>query len=87
MNGWVYLGIIVVVVGFLVFLYRSGYKNGYEKGRKDADEKWQKKVGSALDRMSDNDDPGFSVSESGVPWGEASGAEIRLEPAGKDEGQ
>jgi len=87
MNVYAYLAIIVVIIGFFVFLYRSGYKNGHKKGRDDADIEWQKKVSSALDRMSDHDDPGFSVSEPGVPWGEASGSEIRLEPAGKDEGQ
>jgi len=87
MGPWAYLAIIVVIIGFFVFLYRSGYKNGYKKGRNDADIEWQKKADSALDRMSDHDDPGFSVSEPGVPWGEASSPEARLEPAGKDEGQ
>jgi hypothetical protein len=82
---WAYLGIIAVAVGFFIFLYRSGYKNGYKQGKEDADNAWQKKVTGFIDRVSDHDDHGISVSEPGVHWGEAPGAEVRLEPAGKDE--
>jgi hypothetical protein len=87
MNVYAYLALIVVIIGFFVFLYRSGYKNGYKKGRDDADIEWQKKVNNTLDRMSDHADPGFSVSDTGARWGEAADAEKRLEPDHKDEGQ
>jgi len=87
MQIWGYLALIVAVIGFFIFLYRTGYKAGYKAGEEKTNEAWTNKVADTAGRLADRSDPGFRVQHNDTKWGAEIDPEKRLEPYRKNEGQ